>query len=66
MGLVWSLFVLGVSFANKFKSGIIQQTLMELLGYASSVDHELIKVEDLGMGTTAIATKNTWICEYKI
>jgi hypothetical protein len=30
-----------------------------LLDYQSSVDHELIKVEDLGMGTTAIATKNT-------
>jgi hypothetical protein len=31
------------------------------LDYASSVDHELIKVEDLGMGTTAIATQKHWV-----
>jgi hypothetical protein len=32
-----------------------------LLAYASSIDHELIQVEDLGMGTTAIATQKHWV-----
>jgi hypothetical protein len=33
-----------------------------LLDYQSSVDHDLIKVEDLGMGTTAIATQKAPGC----
>jgi hypothetical protein len=58
MGLVYVILCLGVSFANKLNQALYNKPLTGLLGYAS-VDHELIKVEDLGMGTTAIATKNT-------
>ena len=32
-----------------------------LLGYALSVDHDHIKVDDLGMGTTAPANLNHWV-----
>jgi hypothetical protein len=29
--------------------------------YQSSIDHDLIEVEDIGMGTTAIATQKHWV-----
>jgi hypothetical protein len=48
-----------VSFANKLNQLNIQQTLDRTLGYASSVDHEPIKVEDLGMGTTGHSHQKT-------
>lgn len=52
----------GVSFANKLNQALQNKPLIgTFLRYASSIDHELIKVEDLGMGTTAIATQNHWV-----
>jgi hypothetical protein len=52
----------GVSFANKLNQALYNKPLTgTFLGYASSVDHDLIKVEDLGMGTTAIATQKHWV-----
>ncbi|WP_417558983.1 AmmeMemoRadiSam system protein B [Mesoflavibacter zeaxanthinifaciens] len=52
----------GLAFANKLN---ILQNYVSLTGtfldYASSIDHELIQVEDLGMGTTAIATQEHWV-----
>lgn len=52
----------GLAFGNKlnliFHSMPLKGTS---LGYSSSIDHELIKVEDLGMGTTAIATNRHWV-----
>jgi hypothetical protein len=33
----------------------------DLLACASSIDHQLIHVEDLGMGTTSIATQKHWV-----
>jgi hypothetical protein len=32
-----------------------------LLDYQSSVDHELIKVEDLGMGLQLLRPKSNWV-----
>jgi AmmeMemoRadiSam system protein B len=52
----------GLAFANKLN--ILQNDVSltgEFLDYASSIDHELIQVEDLGMGTTAIATQKHWV-----
>ena len=52
----------GLAFANKLN--ILQNKVSltgHLLAYASSIDHELIQVEDLGMGTTAIATQKHWV-----
>jgi hypothetical protein len=59
MGLVWSLFcAFWTDFANKLNQLVYDKPLIgTLLDYQSSVDHDLIKVEDLGMGTTAIATQ---------
>ena len=52
----------GVSFANKLNQALYNKPLTgTFLGYASSVDHDLIKVEDLDMGTTAIATQKHWV-----
>jgi hypothetical protein len=52
----------GLSFANKLNQSLYNKTLMgTLLDYQSSLDHERIKVEDLGMGTTAIATQKHWV-----
>jgi hypothetical protein len=45
-------------FCHKLNQALYNKPLTGLL-VTSSVDHELIKVEDLGMGTTAIATQNT-------
>jgi len=52
----------GLAFANKLN--ILQNNNAltgQLLDYASSIDHKLILVEDLGMGTTAIATQKHWV-----
>jgi AmmeMemoRadiSam system protein B len=52
----------GLSFANNLNLLIDDQPLQgEFMHYQSSIDHELIKVEDLGMGTTAIATQRHWV-----
>jgi len=52
----------GLSFANKLNQSLYNKPLVgSLLDYQSSVDHKLIKVEDLGMGTTAIATQKHWV-----
>ncbi|MBE9489202.1 MAG: AmmeMemoRadiSam system protein B [Bacteroidetes bacterium] len=52
----------GLAFANKLN---ILENNVALTGtfidYQSSIDHELITVEDLGMGTTAIATQRHWV-----
>lgn len=52
----------GLAFANKLN--LLQNNVSltgDLLTYASSIDHPLIVVEDLGMGTTAIATQKHWV-----
>ena len=52
----------GLSFANKLNQTLYNKSLIgTLLDYQSSTDQELIKVEDLGMGTTAIATQKHWV-----
>ncbi|WP_405208009.1 AmmeMemoRadiSam system protein B [Aquimarina sp. LLG6339-5] len=52
----------GVSFANKLNQALHNKPLLgTFLDYQSSIDHELITVEDLGMGTTAIATQKHWV-----
>ena len=52
----------GLSFANKLNQSLYNKPLVgSLLDYQSSIDHELIKVDDLGMGTTAIATQKHWV-----
>jgi AmmeMemoRadiSam system protein B len=52
----------GVSFANKLNQILNKNPLIgTFLEYQSSIDHKLIKVEDLGMGTTAIATQKHWV-----
>lgn len=53
---------LGMSFANKLNQILNKKPLIgTFLDYQSSIDHNLIKVEDLGMGTTAIATQKHWV-----
>jgi AmmeMemoRadiSam system protein B len=52
----------GLAFANKLN--LLQNKISltgDLLAYGSSIDHQLIQVEDLGMGTTAIATQKHWV-----
>ena len=52
----------GLAFANKLN--VLQNNSPlkgEFLDYATSIDHKLIKVEDLRMGTTAIATQKHWV-----
>ena len=52
----------GLSFANKLNQVLYKKPLTgTFLAYQSSIDHDLIKVEDLGMGTTAIATQKHWV-----
>lgn len=52
----------GVSFANKLNQALVDEPLTgTFLDYETSIDHELIEVEDLGMGTTAIATQKHWV-----
>jgi len=52
----------GLAFANKLNIKINNAALTgAFLNYQSSIDHDLIIVEDLGMGTTAIATQRHWV-----
>lgn len=52
----------GVSFANKLNQALHDKPLIGFfLDYESSIDHDLITVKDLGMGTTAIATQKHWV-----
>jgi len=52
----------GLAFANKLNILSNNQALTgTFLDYQSSIDHNLITVEDLGMGTTAIATQHHWV-----
>jgi AmmeMemoRadiSam system protein B len=52
----------GLAFANKLNLLANNKTLTgTFLGYQSSIDHDLIAVEDLAMGTTAIATQRHWV-----
>ncbi len=52
----------GLAFANKLNLLTNNEALIgTLLEYQSSIDHNLIMVEDLGMGTTAIATQHHWV-----
>jgi len=52
----------GLAFANKLNLEVNNKALSgQFLNYQSSIDHELIRVEDLGMGTTAIATQRHWV-----
>lgn len=52
----------GLAFANKLNLLANKEPLIgTFLDYESSIDHELITVEDLGMGTTAIATQRHWV-----
>jgi hypothetical protein len=61
MGGVVVTVPFGLNFANKLNQSLYNKPWWDLLDYQSSVDHDLIKVEDLGMGTTAIATQKHWV-----
>lgn len=52
----------GLAFANKLNVLQSNSSLTgEFLDYQTSIDHPLISVEDLQMGTTAIATQAHWV-----
>ncbi|MDC6350965.1 AmmeMemoRadiSam system protein B [Zeaxanthinibacter sp. PT1] len=52
----------GLAFANRLNELQYGESLQgDFLGYQSSIDHELIEVEDLGMETTAIANNRHWV-----
>jgi len=52
----------GLAFANRLNLKVNKKALTGVfLNYQSSIDHDLITVEDLGMGTTAIATQRHWV-----
>ena len=52
----------GLDFANKLNLQINNTPLYgDFIGYQSSIDHDLIEVEDLGMGTTARANQKHWV-----
>jgi AmmeMemoRadiSam system protein B len=52
----------GLDFANKLNLLVNNEPLTgNFMHYQSSIDHDLIVVEDLGMGTTAIATQQHWV-----
>jgi MEMO1 family protein len=52
----------GLAFANKLNLIVNNEALTgTFIDYQSSIDHELITVENLGMGTTAIATQRHWV-----
>ena len=52
----------GLAFSTKLNMLQNKRALNgKFLDYASSIDHKLIQVEDLGMGTTAIATQKHWV-----
>ncbi len=53
---------LGLLTATKLSRQLTKNDLTgELLNYATSIDHPLYPVEDIGMGTTAIATSRHWV-----
>ena len=53
---------LGILTVNKLNTSLSGQSLFgELLDYATSIDHGLFPVEDLGMGTTAPANPRHWV-----
>ncbi len=53
---------LGMLVANRLQENLYQTSLFgEVLGYATSIDHSLFTVEDLGMGTTAPANSHHWV-----
>lgn len=53
---------LGLLTANKLNEKLINKPINgHFLNYASSIDHVPYPVEDLGMGTTAIATSRHWV-----
>lgn len=57
----------GLAFANKLNLLESNEKLTgTFLEYQSSIDHKLITVEDLGMGTTAIATQRHWVAYVSI
>ncbi|MFX0556558.1 AmmeMemoRadiSam system protein B [Maribacter sp. CXY002] len=52
----------GVSFANKLNQALNNKPLSgTFLEYETSIDHDLIKVEDLGVETKTIANQNHWV-----
>ena len=52
----------GLSFANKLNGLTGNENLTgTFLGYETSIDHELLKVEDLGMEGTALTTNRHWV-----
>ena len=52
----------GLDFANKLNLQINNTPLHgDFIDYQSSIDHDLIEVEDLGMGTTARANQKHWV-----
>lgn len=52
----------GLDFANKLNVLVSGKSLTgTFMHYQSSIDHDLIEVGDLGMGTTAIATQKHWV-----
>lgn len=52
----------GLSFANKLNMMVNNEALSgTFLGYQTSIDHELINIEDLGMRTTALFTNRHWV-----
>ncbi|MDA7558473.1 AmmeMemoRadiSam system protein B [Flavobacteriaceae bacterium] len=52
----------GLDFANKLNLRINNTPLHgDFIDYQSSIDHDLIEVEDLGMGTTARANQKHWV-----
>lgn len=52
----------GLSLANKLSLAEYQKNLTgTFLGYQTSIDHELIYVDDIGMTSTALATPRHWV-----
>ena len=52
----------GVGFAHKLNQALHNKPLLgTFLDYESSIDHDLIKVEDLGVETKTIATQKHWV-----
>ncbi len=53
---------LGILVANKLNELLYDSQLNgHFLNYATSIDHEHYPVEDIGMGTTAIANSHHWV-----
>ena len=52
----------GLSFANKLNQALYNKPLSgTFLAYETSIDHHLIKVEDIGVETKTIANQNHWV-----